>query len=79
MRQFDRYLRIRESRGSKVENPKTDPNTYQETMNDVDKDLGQKAIEFELESIYSNKVWNLVDPPKGIKPIRCKWIYKGNR
>ena len=29
--------------------------------------------------MYSNQVWNLVKPPEGIKPIRCKWIYKKKR
>ncbi|KAL0307618.1 UNVERIFIED_CONTAM: Retrovirus-related Pol polyprotein from transposon TNT 1-94 [Sesamum angustifolium] len=24
----------------------------------------------------SNQVWTLVDLPKGVKPVRCKWIYK---
>ncbi|KAL0294442.1 UNVERIFIED_CONTAM: Retrovirus-related Pol polyprotein from transposon TNT 1-94 [Sesamum radiatum] len=24
----------------------------------------------------SNKVWTLVDPPKGVKPVGCKWVYK---
>ena len=33
----------------------------------------------ELESMYSNKVWDLVKPPEGIKPIGCKWIYKRKR
>ena len=23
-----------------------------------------------------NQVWNLVDPPEGMKPIERKWIYK---
>ena len=23
-----------------------------------------------------NQVWNLVDPPEGVKPIQCKWIFK---
>jgi hypothetical protein len=23
-----------------------------------------------------NQVWNLVDQPNGLKPIKCKWIYK---
>ncbi|KAL0451654.1 UNVERIFIED_CONTAM: Retrovirus-related Pol polyprotein from transposon TNT 1-94 [Sesamum latifolium] len=30
----------------------------------------------EMNSINSNKVWTLVDPPKGFKPIGCKWVYK---
>ena len=33
----------------------------------------------EMESMYSNQVWNLVEPPEGIKPIGCKWIYKKKR
>ncbi|KAL0445218.1 UNVERIFIED_CONTAM: Retrovirus-related Pol polyprotein from transposon TNT 1-94 [Sesamum latifolium] len=23
-----------------------------------------------------NQVWTLVDPPKGIRPVGCKWVYK---
>ena len=30
----------------------------------------------EMDSMYTNQVWTLVDPSKGIKPIRCKWISK---
>ncbi|KAL0287274.1 UNVERIFIED_CONTAM: Retrovirus-related Pol polyprotein from transposon RE1 [Sesamum radiatum] len=26
----------------------------------------------------SNQVWTLVDPPKGVNPVRCKWVYKRN-
>ena len=33
----------------------------------------------EMESIGSNKVWELVDLPEGIKLIRCKWVYKRKR
>ena len=30
----------------------------------------------ELESMYSNNVWTLVDLPQGVRPIGCKWVYK---
>ena len=33
----------------------------------------------EMESMYSNQVWTLVDPVVGVKPIGCKWIYKKKR
>ena len=33
----------------------------------------------ELESMYSNNVWTLVDLPQGVKPIGCKWVYKKKR
>ena len=29
-----------------------------------------------MDSMYTNQVWTLVDPPKWIKPIGCKWIFK---
>ena len=29
-----------------------------------------------MDSMYVNQVWMLIDPPKGIVPIRCKWIFK---
>ena len=32
-----------------------------------------------MESMYSNSVWELVDPPKHVRPIGCKWIYKKKR
>ena len=33
----------------------------------------------EMESMYSNQVWLLVDLPDGVKPIGCKWVYKRKR
>ena len=33
----------------------------------------------EMESMYSNQVWSLVDTPNGVNPIGCKWIYKRKR
>jgi hypothetical protein len=35
-----------------------------------------KAIKSEMESMYENQVWNLVESPEGVKPIGCKWIFK---
>ena len=33
----------------------------------------------EMESIVINGVWTLIDPPKEIKPIGCKQIFKRKR
>ena len=30
----------------------------------------------EMESMYSNSVWELVDPPGDVRLIGCKWIFK---
>ena len=36
-------------------------------------------MKLELESMYSNSVWQLVDLPEGVKPIGCKLIFKRKR
>ena len=36
-------------------------------------------MKFELDSMYSNQVWDLVKAPNGIKPVGCKWVYKRKR
>lgn len=33
----------------------------------------------ELEALEKNDTWELVDLPKGIKPITSKWIFKIKR
>ncbi|CAL2230271.1 unnamed protein product [Prunus armeniaca] len=30
----------------------------------------------EMDSMYANQVWTLVDPPEGIVPIGNKWVFK---
>ena len=32
----------------------------------------QEAMKFEIVSIKDNQVWNLIDPPAGVKTIECK-------
>ena len=48
-------------------------------MEDSDKEKWQEAMNQEMESMYSNSVWELVDPPEDVRPIGCKWIYKRKR
>src|SRR3954466_5224653 len=48
----------------------------QEALSSMDAYLWQEAIKNEVESLESNKTWNLVDLPPGCKPIGCKWILK---
>ena len=38
-----------------------DPLTFKKAMEDVDKDEWIKAMNLELESMYFNSVWDLVD------------------
>ena len=48
-------------------------------MDDYDKDKWQDSMNQEMESMYSNSIWELVDPPKDVRPIGCKWIFKRKR
>ncbi|KAL5579200.1 hypothetical protein UlMin_011642 [Ulmus minor] len=58
---------------------KDDPLTIRDAMKDVDSKAWQQAMDLEMDSMYSNQVWELVDLPEGVKPIGCKWIYKRKR
>ncbi|KAL0445829.1 UNVERIFIED_CONTAM: Retrovirus-related Pol polyprotein from transposon TNT 1-94 [Sesamum latifolium] len=53
-----------------------DPKTYGEAMSDIDSDKWLEAMKFKMNSMSSNQVWTLVDLPKGVKPVGCKWVYK---
>ena len=54
------------------ENLESDPTSYEEAIADSDSSHWEKAMKAELESMDSNQVWELVEPPANIKPIGCK-------
>ena len=45
-------------------------------MRDIDSVKLLEAMKLEIDSLYQNQVWDLIDAPEGIKSIGCKWIYK---
>jgi hypothetical protein len=49
-----------------------EPMTYAEAMMDQDSEKWQSAMRSEIDSMGDNQVWNLVDPPDGVKPMECK-------
>ncbi|PKI74773.1 hypothetical protein CRG98_004791 [Punica granatum] len=53
-----------------------EPTTYAEAVTGLDFEKWLKTMRSEMESMYTNQVWTLVDPPKGVKPIGCKWVFK---
>ena len=46
-----------------------DSNTFDETLSDIDLKKWLDAMKSEIDSMHSNQVWTLVDPPEGIIPI----------
>ena len=57
--------------GEVLEDPEINPCNYNEAIQDKDATLWQKAMKTEMESIYSNHVWTIVEAPNGVKPIGC--------
>ena len=53
-----------------------DPLTYAEAVDRPDSDKWLEAMRSEIQSMYDNKVWNLVAPLVGVKPIANKWVFK---
>ena len=43
-----------------------------QVIDDVGDDQLVKAMNLQMESMYFNSVWELVDLPEGVKPIGCK-------
>ena len=33
-------------------------------------------MKFEMDSMYTNQVWTLIDAPEGVISIECKWVFK---
>ena len=53
-----------------------EPTIYEEFLNSSEFDKWFIAMKLEMDSMYENQIWTLVNPPEGIKPIGCKWIFK---
>ncbi|KAK9045981.1 hypothetical protein V6N11_051884 [Hibiscus sabdariffa] len=53
-----------------------EPKTYQEAVTSLDSEKWLEAMRSEMDSMSENQVWTLVEPPEGIKPIGCKWVFK---
>jgi hypothetical protein len=53
-----------------------DPTTFEEAMRSVHSSKWLEAMEDEIRSISTNRVWGLEEIPKGAKTVGCKWVYK---
>ena len=48
------------------------PTTIEEVYSSLNADLWKKAVRSEMDSIMSNRTWEIVNRPYGCKPIVCK-------
>ena len=56
-----------------------EPATYRGAMASSDSKLWLEAMQSEIDSMYENEVWDLVDLPDKVRPLQCKWLYKIKR
>ncbi|KAK9062368.1 hypothetical protein SSX86_019554 [Deinandra increscens subsp. villosa] len=54
-------------------NKSVEPETYSEASMDPN---WVRAMNEEMEALFRNNTWTLVELPPGRKPIGCKWVYK---
>ena len=79
--QSDRYYGfwIRNGDPIELDENNEDSITYIDEMQRSDSDKWIKVMISKMESMKVNDVWILVDPSEGVKPIRCKWVFKRKR
>ena len=53
-----------------------EPANYSEAMAGPESAKWKGAMDSEIQSMYDNQVWNLVDLQPGRKTVGCKWIFK---
>jgi hypothetical protein len=50
--------------------------SFEEAMRSPHSSKWLEAMEDEMRSMSTNKVWKLEEIPKGVKIVGCKWLYK---
>ena len=53
-----------------------DPTTFEEAINRDDSKAWYEAMQSEMQSMYDNQVWTLVDLPQGKRVVQNKWVFK---
>ncbi|KAK8586408.1 hypothetical protein V6N13_010001 [Hibiscus sabdariffa] len=72
----ERYGFLVTTHGDVILVDQDEPKTYQEAVVSPDSEKWLEAMRSEMDSMSENQVWTLVEPPEGIKPIGCKWVFK---
>ena len=76
VRPLVRFIGLGETYEAILEKAESDPYTYEEAMKDIDAYHWVKVMKSELDSMYSNQVWDLIKALNDIKLVGCKWVYK---
>ncbi|KAK9008737.1 hypothetical protein V6N11_075620 [Hibiscus sabdariffa] len=72
----ERYGFLVTTHGDVILVDQDEPKTYQEAVASPNSEKWLEAMRSEKDSMSENQVWTLDEPPEGIKPIGCKWVFK---
>ena len=53
-----------------------EPLTLEEVLSNPEKEHWAEAMEKEMKSLQENEVWDLVELPRGRRPVGSKWVFK---
>jgi hypothetical protein len=53
-----------------------DRTIFEEVMRSAHSTKWLEAMQDEMKSMSTNKIWDLEEIPKGAKTVGCKWVYK---
>ena len=56
-----------------------DPKTFSQAISCKKSNLWYDVMKNEMNSMASNRVWNVVELPDGVKSIGCKWVFKAKK
>ncbi|EXC14994.1 hypothetical protein L484_008148 [Morus notabilis] len=79
VRQLDRYMSYGDALTAVLDLDVDESILYSQAMASSEANLWHEAMNAEIQSMYKNGVWTLVDPPEGVKPVGCKLIFKKKR
>ena len=53
-----------------------EPLTYSKAVMSRNSNKWLETMKSEIDFMYTNQMWTLVDALEGVTPILCKWVYK---
>lgn len=55
-----------------------EPESYEKAMRSSEREGWKQATYEEMESMYKNHTWDIIDKPESKRVIGCKWVFKRN-
>ena len=56
-----------------------DPKTFSQAMSSKESKSRYNVMKEEMNFMTSNRAWDLVELPNGVKVVGCKWVFKSKK